>query len=627
MDRAKSSRFVPKKPQIKLTKRSASAAGNDAAPPSGPDDSESNPRTMSSPSISRFMKKSAPSGGISAPSSDGGRLTGRSSSESAATSGLSPRSMSRKNSGGGSAQPFETSDGAMRLNRILDSTPGTKSGVGIGAGGGAGMMSPPPPASISPYAPDGSKRLSSSVSSPRTGQPGARPASSSALPSTSAPDASTSNRKRAAQALDYIPPSTVQLADPTDENAVGGMACRITPKLRVDPRSIGGRLCGGDGKVEARTGNVVLRENWNSGGDGEGEDANKDGEDGAESRPRATGQVNRLTNECLFAMCISQFDLSVGLSSTAGGKKRHIPIAKSRNKLRYAVILRSTNRPLLRPAAFAPDGNSGAAVVDGYEDEDDEDDTVGNDLSADDNYDHLYNPDPRSDASASTAEKRRTKRRKSKTDQTSSEDANKKANAAGGGAAKRPEYDSGVPSRHEISSFPALHCMAIHSDGTKPDVRKVLELDKLVSIENCPPKKGSAASGSAGTVALVFRNGDAVEIDCDLPNAVLHSTTGGSGSNNPAAHAALGKGSGGMERTNKLRKERFLWSLLQVHAMLCTAVAERAAAEAAQAGGGGGRTVGGGVGGALPPLKVRNVDRGELQVRPVMKESKKLMKR
>eukprot|EP00584_Thalassiosira_punctigera_P013186 CAMPEP_0172564036 /NCGR_PEP_ID=MMETSP1067-20121228/102806_1 /TAXON_ID=265564 ORGANISM="Thalassiosira punctigera, Strain Tpunct2005C2" /NCGR_SAMPLE_ID=MMETSP1067 /ASSEMBLY_ACC=CAM_ASM_000444 /LENGTH=73 /DNA_ID=CAMNT_0013354611 /DNA_START=45 /DNA_END=262 /DNA_ORIENTATION=+ len=67
--------------------------------------------------------------------------------------------------------------------------------------------------------------------------------------------------------------------------------------------------------------------------------------------------MNRLTNECLFSMCVSQFDLSVGLSGgPSGGKKRHIPIAKSRNKLRYVVIVRSTNRPLLRPRAMGEVG-------------------------------------------------------------------------------------------------------------------------------------------------------------------------------------------------------------------------------------------------------------------------------
>ena len=54
----------------------------------------------------------------------------------------------------------------------------------------------------------------------------------------------------------------MQLADLTDENAVGGMTCRISSKQRVDSRSMAGRFVAADGKVEARTGNVLLREGW-----------------------------------------------------------------------------------------------------------------------------------------------------------------------------------------------------------------------------------------------------------------------------------------------------------------------------------------------------------------------------
>ena len=120
------------------------------------------------------------------------------------------------------------------------------------------------------------------------------------------------------------------------------MTCYISSKLRIDTRSIGGSYCTSDGKVEARTGYVILRDGW------------------AENNkmllpsslpPSSQNTINRLTNECLFSMCVSQFDLSVGVSGgLSGGKKRHIPIAKKgRNKLRYVVLVRSTNRPLLKP--------------------------------------------------------------------------------------------------------------------------------------------------------------------------------------------------------------------------------------------------------------------------------------
>lgn len=411
-----------------------------------------------------------------------------------------------------------------------------------------------------------------------------KPNSNAAMPEPSH-DSSTP----AKQELDYIPPSTVQLADPTDEAAVGEMTCRISSKQRVDSRSIGGRFVAADGKVEARTGNVILKEGWEEHIEGsvEEQDSKDNNTSIAAMRP-----INRLTNECLFSMCVSQFDLSVGLSGgPSGGKKRHIPIAKSRNKLRYVVILRSTNRPLLRPKSMARarvDGNV-VAGVEGLEEDDLEAGSDG-DMS-EEGYDHMYNPDP-SEAGGKSS---KTKKKKQ-----SANDADAKPDKKG--KKLYEEYDCGIAPEKEISSFPALLCMAIHADGTKPDVRKVLELDKLVSIQNCPPRKDSQ---SAGHVVLIFRNGDAVEIDCDLPNAVMHST---GVSTTPVAAHMTKKSSTAMDAANRMRKERFLWSLLQIHAILCTAVVERATATAALARPGSISSMT-----PLPQLKIQNIDRGELQ--------------
>ena len=221
------------------------------------------------------------------------------------------------------------------------------------------------------------------------------------------------------------------------------------------------------------------------------------------------------------------------------------------------------------------------------------------DGGSDDGYDNMFNPDPSEggDGSSGGGGSRGT----------GSSDRRKKRNATRGGGDtdnaatdKNPRhlvaknrYDNGIPPELEISSFPALFCLAIHADGTKPDVRKVLELDKLVSIENAPPRK-NAPPGSAGTVVLVFRNGDAVEIDCDLPNV---GVVGGGGAN--SGGGASSKKNTAIDATNRLRKERFLWSLLQLHGILCTSVVERTAHSAS--------------GQQLPPLVVRSVDRGELQ--------------
>ena len=482
-------------------------------------------------------------------------------------------------------QPFETSDGAMRLNRILDQKNATSGVTSV-------LRNRTPSASASaiggPTSPGaGIERSASSDLGGVTAL--SQPVSpGSGLLTTAANSMATPKNP------DYVPPSTIQLADPTDEYAVGEMTCRISSKQRVSNLSIGGRIVAGDGKVEARTGNILLKDGWEeiTG------DNTADGEEGKKQPIKATLTIpsrpmNRLTNECLFCMCVSQFDLSVGLSGgPSGGKKRHIPIAKTRNKLRYIVILRSTNRPLIRPGSS---GRTGFESAIGLVDEEDEDDDA-DDLGSDQGFDDMFNPES-SEPTSTPKSKKESSRGKNRTSRGADETKSK--------AKLYEEYDCGIPPEREISSFPALLCMAIHADGTKPDVRKILELDKLVSIENAPPRK-NAPPGSAGYVILYFRNGDAVEIDCDLPNAVLHSTV--AGANEASADNTAGKKNTAIEATNRLRKDRLLWSLLQIHAILCTSVVERTAASAALAHPG---TVM--ASSQLPPLNVRNVDRGELQ--------------
>jgi len=142
---------------------------------------------------------------------------------------------------------------------------------------------------------------------------------------------------------------------------------------------------------------------------------------------------------------------------------------------------------------------------------------------------------------------------------------------------KNDMEDSG---EDEVSSFPVLVCMALHSDGTNPDVRKMIELDQLTTIQN----------ESATVIQLAFSDGDTVRIDFDLHQQPDDATS-----------AAM-------------RKERFLWSLLQIHAMLCTSVVERNSLEARQAPQARSTaTSSSSRHGILPPLNVRNLDRAELQ--------------
>eukprot|EP00581_Thalassiosira_minuscula_P018583 CAMPEP_0183733428 /NCGR_PEP_ID=MMETSP0737-20130205/41141_1 /TAXON_ID=385413 /ORGANISM="Thalassiosira miniscula, Strain CCMP1093" /LENGTH=527 /DNA_ID=CAMNT_0025966679 /DNA_START=74 /DNA_END=1654 /DNA_ORIENTATION=- len=456
-------------------------------------------------------------------SSDGGpgrSLSTGTDTMSSSSNGRRPTLTRSSNPMAKKPQPFETSEGAMRLNRILDSSSHLQSD---------GASKPVLEKRGSFTSADVRKGVGSSHHHPASSSPGT---SSKALAANSgaASGAAAVAAARTKKQTDYIPPSTIQLADPTDEGAVGEMTCRISSKMRVDARSIGGRMLSNDGKVEARTGNVLLREGWeemmenkNNGDTAATAKDNEENDNVAERKPSTPllRPMNRLTNECLFSMCVSQFDLSVGSSGgPSGGKKRHIPIAKSRNKLRYVVVVRSTNRPLLRPRGLGADG-SGAKLLGDMMADDDVDDEMedDDDLGSDDGYDNMYNPDPNEEAvvsmaSASTeatkaASKKVVPGLKGKRRLTVDSRTDSVTNILGKGAKRSgkklyDEYDCGIPSEREISSFPALFCLAIHADGTKPDVRKILELDKLVSIENAPPRK-NAPPGSAGYVVLVFR--------------------------------------------------------------------------------------------------------------------------
>jgi len=122
----------------------------------------------------------------------------------------------------------------------------------------------------------------------------------------------------------------------------------------------------------------------------------------------------------------------------------------------------------------------------------------------------------------------------------------------------------------QVSSFPVLVCMTLHSDGSGPDIRKLIPLDLLTTVQDL----------HSTVVQLAFRNGDTIRLDFSTNNS----------SNSHEKNKAVV-----MERP--LDKERFLWSLLQIHSMLCLSVVER-------------NSVGTYF---LPPLNIRNIDRAELQ--------------
>jgi hypothetical protein len=201
---------------------------------------------------------------------------------------------------------------------------------------------------------------------------------------------------------------------------------------------------------------------------------------------------------------------------------------KIRNKIKYVFLVRSTNHPLI--LQDKKDYRSRYMA--------ESDDNVDDEAS----YDRMFRPEEET---------------------PEGEDAKEEV---------EKEID-------EVSTFPVLVCMSLNPDGTNPDVRKLVELDQLTTVQNI-------STGGATIVQLVFADGDTVKLDFAVDE-------GPDMANVPSA---------------TMRKERFVWSLLQIHAMLCTSVVERNSL--------GSRTTGQGSNPKdrlLQPMNVRNFDRSELQ--------------
>jgi hypothetical protein len=213
--------------------------------------------------------------------------------------------------------------------------------------------------------------------------------------------------------------------------------------------------------------------------------------------------------------------------------------SKGRNKVHYVIIARSTNRPLgstekrlrAKTATTMEVGETG--------------------------YDKMFSPSE-DDLGVEDEEKE------------GFSDGDNSANGNDNDAEMRDTGDQmqGDSDFVEVSSFPVLVCLSINGDGANPDIKKLIELDHLTTVQDV----------SATVVQLAFQNGDTVRFDFSEDDE------------DKAVEAGMAK-------------ERFIWSALQVHAMLCVSVVERSAIGRAS----GKDHV------LLPPLNFLNLDRGELQ--------------
>lgn len=304
----------------------------------------------------------------------------------------------------------------------------------------------------------------------------------------------------------------VKLNDPRSTAEVSNfVSTTVLPPLRVDDRSIGGTAF--------------------------------------EVYPDGMKQETLLCFRCKSFEMTGKDPISVSCLENPGAYAKHKRSlglfgkgGKGRNKVHYVIIARSTNRPLgsttkrLRSKATSSTMEAGETGYDKMfspgEDDlgvDDEDEEMGDGDNSDDDVD-----DGADDEGVIP-----------NTDQR--------------------QVDSDFV---EVSSFPVLVCLSINGDGTNPDIKKLIELDHLTTVQDV----------SATVVQLSFQNGDTIRFDFSEDDE------------DKAVEAGM-------------TKERFIWSALQVHAMLCVSVVERSAI---------GRTAGKDHV-LLPPLNFMNLDRGELQ--------------
>lgn len=211
--------------------------------------------------------------------------------------------------------------------------------------------------------------------------------------------------------------------------------------------------------------------------------------------------------------------------------------SKGRNKVHYVIFARSTNRPLMNTDSTKTEIKASTR------------ESVG-----DSGYDKMFSPGE---------------------EDLIDEEKDDLSGQGDGDAGGDHEMSNGDGNRHhgdseyvEVSSFPVLLCMTLNTDGTSPDIRKLIELDQLTTVQDV----------TATVVQLTFQNGHTIRFDFSEEDE------------DKAVEAGL-------------IKERFIWSLLQVHAMLCVSVVERSAIGDAD---GKDRNL-------LPPLNIRNLDRAELQ--------------
>jgi hypothetical protein len=287
-----------------------------------------------------------------------------------------------------------------------------------------------------------------------------------------------------------------------------------------------------------------------------------------------------LVNECLLAVEVSSFQVLASSNVNFSLNRSHT----SDNLLHhYVCVVRSTNKPW---NATSKDMSETATSNDNDEPKislDNPNDTAVV-------YDDLYTSDYAGNVGDLLVSSKKPEK-----SSTAVDGKNEKIIPRNRPIKQHVKDQEGTASAEdeEVSSYPRIVLLTQHVNGRTPEVRLVVSLDRMMTLENVLDAGHMTLDHSTGnSVKMVFDSGDVVLVD------FLTSL------------AQSGRGSeiiSTEQESATASKERFLWALLQFHAILCSSLARSQSVRSD------GVT-------SLSPLMIRNIDRNELQFHSAVNE-------
>jgi hypothetical protein len=366
-----------------------------------------------------------------------------------------------------------------------------------------------------------------------------------------------------------------RITDPNDENLIGRVACKLISKIPVDRRSIGGeklyqRLQAGGAAVEFEL-------------------------------------MATLVNEPLLTFRVMRFEIYTRgqrphILSTANAIALEKSSKKNRSRFWYLAIIRTTNRPLkvaskIRSNVHKSAGNNldheaeekleieEGDISEGMYDNDEEKEYM--DEEDDVHYERMFTSDSTNEAAMHSpfpSMRKGEVRRNSLLGNSAMKASQSKSPMSNNQSIGQINRSTNVrriqeSKEVEISSFPVLVLFTMNSDGSSLEVRKIFELDQLISVECLsspvtttsagaspainPQNSSDIAYGSSGkknnmnsggtpsrdlisaftssdaaSIMLTFKNGEVVEIFCESSD--LSKTLGSGGDTGAGVSATIG---------------------------------------------------------------------------------------